>query len=174
MNARGQYRNWNVNAPPGTSRSGNPRIGIGLPHSIGDIEEEVKELNTEMSTFGQELRGQVFLQVGDKYVYAPGATKEKIVLYEKVWRPLMDEWLKFHMEHHDSFWQNLPFGGAWDRVQDFRTRLLKIRDSAKKESFKLQTPDPTPKTDGLDFKKIALIAGAGFAGLVALVLITRK
>lgn len=169
MNARGQYgsrrdRRW----------SGNPHVGIGLPHAIGDIEEEVKALHTEMMTFGQELRGQVFQASGDKYVYAPGATKDKIALYEKVWRPLLDEWTQFHLEHHDSFWQNLPFGGAWDRVQDFRARLLKIREQARKDSFKLQTPDPVPKAEDLDLKKVALIAGAGFVGLVALVLVTRK
>jgi hypothetical protein len=145
-----------------------------MPHAIGDIEDEVKSLHTEMTTFGQELRGQVFLASGDKYVYAPGATKEKIALYEKVWRPLMDEWTQFHLEHHDSFWQNLPFGGAWDRVQDFRARLIKIREQARKESFKLQTPEPTVKTEDLDIKKVALIGAAGLAGLVVLVLVTRK
>jgi hypothetical protein len=127
-----------------------------------------------MITFGQELKGQVFLASGDKYVYAPGATKDKIALYEKVWRPLMDEWTQFHLAHHDSFFQNLPFSGAWDHVQDFRARLIKIRDEAKKENFKLQTPDPTVKAEDLDLKKVALIAGAGFVGLVALVLVTRK
>jgi hypothetical protein len=39
----------------------------------------------------------------------------------------------FHEAHRNSFWQNLPFSGAWGRVQDFRARLLKIRDEAKKE-----------------------------------------
>ncbi len=169
MNARGQYghRHW----------SGNPYIGLGLPHSIGDIEEETKALHTEMMTFGQELSDQLFLKdeahrLGD--IPKPGVTAAALSLYTKVWRPLMNEWIVFHQTHHDSFWQNLPFGGAWDRVQDFRTRLLKVRDQAKKENFKLQTPDPTPKSDDLDIKKIGLIAGIGFAGLVGLILVTRK
>ena len=173
MNARGQYGDRGY----GNRWSGNPYVGIGLPHSIGDIEEEVKALHTEMMTFGQELSDQLFLKddarrLGD--FPKPGVPEAKIALYTKVWRPLMNEWLVFHQVHHDSFFQNLPFSGAWDHVQDFRARLIKIRDEAKKENFKLQTPDPTVKPEDLDLKKIALIAGAGFVGLVALVLVTRK
>lgn len=148
----------------------------GLPHSIGDVEEEVRSIDTEMATFGQEIRGQVLeQQPGGTYRYAPGATKEKISLYEKVWRPLLDEWTKFHLEHRDSFWQNLPFGGSWDRAQEFRARLVKIREEAKREKFRLQTPDPTPpKTGDLDVRKIAVVAGAGLAGLALLLLVTRR
>lgn len=163
MSARGQYGY--------RYGFGNPHVGLGLPHSIGDIEEETKQLHTEMMTFGQELSDQLF-RLGD--IPKPGVSAAALSLYTKVWRPLMNEWITFHETHHDSFWQNLPFSGAWDRVQDFRTRLLKVREQAKKENFKLQTPDPTPKSDDLDIKKIGLIAGIGFAGLVVLILATRK
>lgn len=151
-------------------------LSIPTPHSISDIEEEVNSINTEMTTFGQEMRSQVFHQKPDgTYAYAPGSTAGKISLYERVWRPLMDEWGKFYLEHHDSFWQNLPLGGAWDRAQDFRSRLVKLRDQARKERFALQTPDPTPpKTDEVDLKKIAVVAGAGLAGLALLLLVTRR
>jgi hypothetical protein len=156
---------------------GEPRVGIGLPHSIGDIEEETKALHTEMMTFGQEVQDQLFLQ-DDAHrgsdTPRPGTPEDKIRLYTKVWRPLVLEWLKFHEEHQDSFWQNLPFSGAWDRVQDFRTRLVRVREEARREKFKIQTPEPTPRNDDLDVKKIAIIAGAGLAGLVALVLVTRR
>lgn len=150
----------------------------GLPHSIGSIEEEVRSLHTEMMTFGQELADQLFLQDAAHLgfeVPRPGVPEDKIALYHKVWRPLMNEWLVFHDDHASSFWQNLPFSGAWDRVQDFRRRLIAVREEAKKEKFRLQTPDPTPpKTDDLDVKKIALVAGAGLAGLVAILLVTRR
>lgn len=173
MNTRGQYGDFF-----GYGRwSGNPRVGLGLPHAITDIEEEVKGLHTEMMTFGQELSDQLFLQDeahrGGQFP-KPGVPEAKLSLYFKIWRPLMSEWIKFHELHQDSFWQNLPFGGAWDRVQDFRQRLLGIREQAKKESFKIQSPEPTVKTDDLDIKKVALIGAAGLAGLVALVLVTRK
>jgi hypothetical protein len=178
VNTRGQYGDYATRRDLGFGRwSGNPYVGIGLPHSIGDVEEEVKGLHTEMMTFGQELSDQLFLRDEahrSSDIPKPGVPEAMISLYTKVWRPLLNEWIRFHEAHHDSFWQNLPFGGTWDRVQDFRARLIKIRETAKKENFKLQTPDPTPKADDLDIKKIALIAGAGFVGLVALVLVTRK
>jgi hypothetical protein len=186
MNTRGQYGDHALRRNLGSNPwARNPYIGIGLPlgpvfgdvHSITDIEDEVKALHTEMMSFGQELSDQLFLQDEahrNRDIPKPGVPEDKIALYTKVWRPLMNEWIRFHEAHHDSFWQNLPFGGAWDRVQDFRSRLIKVRDEAKKENFRLQTPDPVMKTDGLDLKKIGLIAGAGLIGLVALVLVTRR
>jgi hypothetical protein len=173
VNARGQYGDRGHRE----LMAAHPYVGIGLPHSIGDIEEEVKGLHTEMMTFGQELSDQLYLQDEahrGRDIPKPGVPEAKLSLYTKVWRPLMNEWIVFHEAHHNSFWQNLPFSGAWDRVQDFRARLLKIRDEAKKENFKLQTPDPTPKADDLDIKKISLVAAVGFAGLVGLILVTRK
>jgi hypothetical protein len=150
----------------------------GMPHAIGDVEEEVNSLHTEMMTFGQELANQLFLQ-DDVHrgwdLPRPGVSPDKLSLYKNVWRPLMNEWIKFHETHSSSFWQNLPFGGTWDRVQDFRKRLIAIREEAKKADFRLQSPDPTPpKTDDMDVKKVAIVAGAGLVGLAALILIARR
>jgi hypothetical protein len=130
-------------------------IGLGL-HSINDIEEETKALHTDMMSLGAELSAQLFLQDDAHRAFdipKPDTPEDMLSMYSKVWRPLMNEWLSFHDAHHDSFWQNLPLSGAWDRIQDFRQRMIGVRDQAKKQRFKIDSPDPiAPKRDP-DFTK---------------------
>ncbi len=126
-----------------------------------------------MMRFGQDLRDQLFLDAADHP--KPGVPEDKIALYLRVWRPLMSEWLTFRDVHKDSFWQNLPGSGAWDRVQDFRERMRLIRDQAKTQQFHLTGPDPLPPRRDPDLGdtatkvlKVAAYAGVGIAGLILL------
>jgi hypothetical protein len=151
------------------------RVGLGIPHSVNDVEEEVRTLHAEMMQFGQELRGQLFLDSADHP--RPGVTEDKIALYQKIWRPLMLDWLEFHEAHKDSFWQNLPFSGAWDRIVDFRQKLIAIRNEAKKQQFKIASPDPIPPQRDLDVGgavKVAVYVAIGIGGLVALRALTKS
>jgi len=152
-------------------------VGIGL-HSINEIEEEVAGLNTEMVSFGDELSRKIF---GDDPGHRafdlplPGTAPDKIELYHAVWRPLMNEWLEFREAHGHSFWQNLPLSGAWDRVQDFRARLLRVRERAREHKLDLMTIDPSPPKPDLDlgdtFKKVATVAGYAAVGIGGLLLL---
>lgn len=163
-------------APWGTPRA---RVGLGL-HSINDVEEEAASLHTEMMQFGQELRDQLFVPNDARDVPLPGAPPEKIDLYHRVWRPLMAEWLKFHEDHAHSFWQNLPFSGAWDRIQDFRRRLIAVRSAAKEQQFRLVTPDPIPPKPDPDLTKtiegavkVAAYAAVGIGGILLLKILSK-
>lgn len=131
--------------PVRRSGSSAPGVGfsLGLPHSIHDVEEAVAGLHTDMTTFGQELHDQLFLP-GAFDQPRPGAPPDQLDLYRQVWRPLMNEWLQFRDVHANSFWQNLPFSGAWDRVQEFRQRLIAVRNQARAMHVRLVAPDPAP------------------------------
>jgi len=159
---------------PWATARGSARVGIGL-HSINDVEEETATLHNDMMQFGQELHDQLFLQ---NDVARPGVPEAKIDLYRKIWRPLMNEWLEFHDVHSHSFWQNLPFSGAWDRIQDFRQRFLRVRDSAKAAQFQILTPEPLAPRRDLDLPKtvegavkVAAYAAVAIGGLFALKLL---
>lgn len=151
-------------------------VGLGI-HSINEIEEEIRALNTDMMQFGDELHRQLFLQDAAHRgfdVPAPGVPEDKIALYHSVWRPLVNEWLSFYEDHHDSVIQNLPFSGSWDRTQEFRERFIRARDKAKEMKFTLMSPDPVAPKKDLDTGDIAKnavkIVAYGGLGIVGLLL----
>lgn len=153
------------------SQHGRGVVGSWLnPHTPGDIEEGVASLHTEMMQFGHDLADQIFLQDPSHLGFdtpRPGIPPEKVRLYQEVWRPLMNEWLRFQETHADSFWQNLPFSGAWDRLQDFRQRLLDVRNRAKATQFEIRTPEPLPPSrdpDPLTTTKDTIEIGAAIVG----------
>jgi hypothetical protein len=151
-------------------------VGLGI-HSVGEIEEEIRALHTDMTQFDGELNRQLFLQ-DDAHrgfdIPKPGTPEDKLSLYHSVWRPIMNEWLSFYADHHDSVIQNLPFSGSWDRTQEFRERFIRARDKAKEMKFSLMTPDPVaPKKDidaGDVAKNVVKIVAYGGLGLVGLIL----
>jgi hypothetical protein len=146
--------------------------------------EEIDALHTDMMTFGGGLLHQLFYseqEHKDKFGFArpevprPGITQEQVDFYKNVWRPLMSEWLTFRDKHQDSFWQNLPLSGAYDRVQDYRQRFLSVRAQAPAVQLKAIGPDPiAPKHDpdipagAGEVLKIAAYVGIGVAGIIAL------
>jgi hypothetical protein len=151
-------------------------VGLGLPHSINDIEEEIRTLHAEMMSFGQEIHDQVFFPGGGDRP-RPGISEDKTFLYQKAWRPVMNDWLEFREIHKDSFWQNLPFSGAWDRIQDFRQKLIAIRNLARGEKLKVSTPDPIPPKrdpDLGDAVKNGIYVLIGVGGLVAFRTLTKN
>jgi hypothetical protein len=165
-----------------------PQLGRGVigsffnPHSIGEVEAEVASLHTEMMQFGKDLADQIFLR-DDAHLSSdiprPGVPEEKIRLYQEIWRPLMNEWLRFHEIHADSILQNLPFSGAWDHTQDFRQRLLAVRDRAKAIKFDLRTPDPIPphrdpevdKLFGKTLEDVTKVGGYVVVGILGIMLL---
>lgn len=153
-------------------------VGIGL-HSINEIEEEVRSLHNEMMQFGDDLARQLFTAEGRSFeVPLPGVSPEKLELYRRVWRPLMNEWLVFQDAHGSSFWQNLPLSGAWDKLQDFRGRLIRTREQAQKYNFHLMTIAPSAPRPDLDLgdtaKKVAMFAGIAGVAVLGTVIIARS
>jgi hypothetical protein len=149
------------------------RVGIGL-HSITDVEEEIASLHTEMLQFGEEIARQLFGSDPQHRAFdvpLPGTPQDKIDLYHSVWRPLMNEWLAFRDVHGHSFWQNLPLSGAWDRIQEFRSRLIAVRDRARLRKINLMSPDPTPPKPDLDLSQVARVAGYTAVGVGGIVLL---
>lgn len=113
-----------------------------------EISEEIARLHAEMMAFGQELRTQLFGATSSFDQLLPGQRQELADWYRLVWRPFMNDWLDFHQWHENSFWQNLPLGGAWDKVQEFRKKFIDMDHEARAHGFRiLKLPPEPPKKD---------------------------
>lgn len=114
-----------------------------------EVSEEVARLHAEMMAFGQELRTQLFGPTDSGFdQLLPGQPPELAEWYRLVWRPFVNDWLSFHAWHDDSFWQNLPLSGSWDKVQEFRKKFIDLDREARAHGFRiLKLPPDPPKKD---------------------------
>jgi hypothetical protein len=124
----------------------------------------------------------------DKYEAAASARAayvqqhpQQAAWYTTTWKPFFDDWSRFYHEKKDINWQMLPGSGTWDHIQDYRGKLIAIRNAAP---FTPAGPAPlNPETrrdqdvfgglgDALkgagSFVKYAAFAGLGLVAVVAL------
>ena len=153
-------------------------VGAPYLHSSNDVSDELDQLHGEMMQFGQEMIEQLFRQEPEYRgwdIPRADASPAMLAWRRTVWVPFWDEWMKFRDVHGNSFWQNLPLSGAWDRIQDFRQRFIQIRDGARRANFRILGPtpiqprrDPDPM-DGLKdvwgAAKVGIYLGLGVAGV---------
>lgn len=151
-------------------------VGATYMHGPGDVSDELDQLHGEIMQFGQEIIEQLFQQDHPGFdIPRPDASPDMLAWRRTVWVPFMDEWMAFRQVHGDSFWQNLPLSGAWDRIQDFRQKLIAMRGLARQTGFQVRGPTPIqPRRDANVLEgvgdlwgavKIAAYVGLGVGGI---------
>jgi hypothetical protein len=180
---------------------GSAFVGNGslFGHTPGDVENEIDQLHSEYMQFQQQLQNQVYLtssearmaglgygaapeeiKQGKGYVpegtfARPGVSPDLLTWSRDAFSPFGKAWLAFRSEHKDIPWQNLPLSGTWDRIQDFRQKLINLRASAISRGFKIakgtepMDPRKDPSfTDAFkalgDVAKYALYGGLAIGG----------
>jgi hypothetical protein len=122
--------------------------GSYFGHTPGDVEDELNQLHNEIMQFGQEVRDQIFTH--GTWNFLPGVTSQN-PLYKyflTVWEPFINGWLAFRGEKIDIPLQTLPLSGTWDRIQDYRKKLIDIRKIFMDLGFSVVGPDPlNPRKD---------------------------
>jgi len=68
------------------------------------------------------------------------------------WVPFMKEWTNFWEDHGNKWglanWYHNFWGASWEKVQEYRAKLLALRQSARDVGFVLHGPDPAQPKEG--------------------------
>ena len=198
---------------PGIDRPSKYQSGITVSGFLSGFfpSNALKELNSfddEISLYDREYRDEVLSHIDRSQsiasavytddVYAilgkvsDTATAEQIRYvewYRRSWKPFYDSWLAFYRS--SKGWKERFMSGPsiWDRIQEFRNKLVKYRSIASSEfGFEHGTPDPTPPksestiipdmlttpfSEGWAFLKIVFYALIGIAGVATLAFILK-
>lgn len=146
----------------------------------GAIKDETNTLNTEVHQMDSEL-GAVRASWGT--VRDADLPPQQMVMdqwWHATWVPFLQDWDKFWQVHgnhwglanvYHNFW-----GSTWEKVQEYRARLITLRASARKVGYNLVGPEPTNPKQGWVTRAtcemwslaklviyLAIAAGLGFA-----------
>lgn len=117
----------------------------------GYIKAEANSLNTEVRAMDAEL-GAVRSSWG--LTRDADLSPQQRVMdtwWNAAWVPFFREWSSFWELHGNTWgaanWYHNFWGSVYDSIQDFRRRLVDLRQSAEAAGYLFLTPSPTPPKD---------------------------
>lgn len=130
----------------------------------GAIHDEIDELDSEISS----LSSEIFSALPD-HANQDMTEKEIAIVhwYDTVWNPFIQNWISFRDGH--QHWYNNFWGSSWDQVQQFRSRLISVRQSAIDNGITVHGPAPTAPKPG-PFEELWHIVKVLAWGVVIIVL----
>lgn len=118
----------------------------------GTIKAETNQLNAEVAALDKEL-GAIRASWGtvrDVDLPEPQATMDR--WWHANWVPFLAEWDKFWQTHGNTWglanWYHNFWGSTWEKVQDYRRRLIELRRSAAQVGYTFVGPEPTAPKEG--------------------------
>lgn len=138
-------------AQPSLLLKSNYQVGA-LVATPGTIKDEANDLNAEVLQMDNEL-GAVRSAWGTvRDADLPPREHQMDLWWHNNWLPFLTEWNKFWQDHGNTWgpvnWYHNFWGASWEKVQEYRARLIALRNSAKDIGFGFTGPDPAPPKEG--------------------------
>ncbi len=122
-------------------------VGLAVA-TPGAIRDEANQMNSEVHTMDLELG-----RTRSSWPAKLNATQAiQDAWWSANWVPFFSEWSKYWEDHGNTWglvnWYHNFWGSSWETIQDFRKRLVSLRESAKLVGYGFTGPEPTPPKEG--------------------------